>query len=491
MRLRNRRLVAALAPMLVFSGLLSTTAPREASSQSAPPPSLVAKELARLAAGSEVKGFHVGVEVVEIETGRVLAAAGEHQPLNPASNEKIVTAITVLSMLHPEFRVETGLFGPSTKGSVLSGSLVLRGYGDPSLRVGDLYAMALELKRDGVKRIDGGIIVDQRFFDDQYTPPAFDQQPGEWMPFRANVSALSLDENVLVATIRPSGGGVATVTIWPPGLVDVEGTVKLDEGKPTVQLALAKAEGNPQRMKAIVSGTIPGDVRGVTYYRRVEDPSLLGGYALKAVLTDLGIEVKGDVKVGSGGGTLLAKHKSAPLAALLLPVGKDSDNFYAETLLKVLGGEKKGKPATSAKGAEIVTEFLGKIGALDAGVTISNGSGLFDGNRATAHELATALRWAYREPSLHAEMLTQMSIGGIDGTLRGRFKSEHERRAIRAKTGTLDDAVALSGYVLAPPGKSAVAFSVLVNGCKGRVGVARGFADKIVEKIVKELWAGT
>src|SRR5439155_22144213 len=127
--------------------------------------------------------------------------------------------------LHPEYRFETGIYGPSTKGSVLSGALVLRGYGDPSLRAADLYTIALELKRDGVKRVDGGIVVDQRFFDDSYTPPAFDQQPGEWMPFRANVSALSVDENVLVATFRPGGGGAAIVTIWPPGYVDVEGTV--------------------------------------------------------------------------------------------------------------------------------------------------------------------------------------------------------------------------------------------------------------------------
>jgi len=139
----------------------------------------------------------------------------------------------------------------------------------------------------------------------------------------------------------------------------------------------------------------------------------------------------------------------------------------------------------------VLLDHLEKIGALDPGVEIKNGSGLFDANRATAHELATLLRWAYREPSIQPEMLAQLSIGGVDGTLRGRFKSQHDRRAVRAKTGTLDDSVALSGYVLAPPGKSPVAFSILIHNCKGRVGVARGFADKIVDKILKELWAGT
>ena len=98
------------------------------------------------------------------------------------------------------------------------------------------------------------------------------------------------------------------------------------------------------------------------------------------------------------------------------------------------------------------------------------------------------LRWAYREPAIHGEMLTQLSIGGVDGTLHGRFRGEHARRAVRAKTGTLDDAVALSGYVLAPAGRSAVAFSILINNCKGHVPQARGFADKLVAQIVKEVW---
>lgn len=490
----RRLLVRVAAPLSLLAAMVVASAPRTASSQATTPkPSAAQGELARLAANSEYKGFHVGVEAIEIDSGRVLVAGGEHQPLNPASNEKLVTTAAALHLLHPEHRFETGLYGPSTKGPVLSGAVVLKGYGDPSLTVGDLYEMALELKRDGVKRIDGGIVVDQRFYDEQYTPPAFEQQPNEWMPFRANVSAISLNENVIVATIRPGGGDHALVTFWPPGFVDVEGTVKLnDGGAANVQMQLGPSSSDPMRMKATVSGSIPADVRGVTYYRRAEDPRLLPGYALKAVLTDLGIEVKGDVRLGPATAhTLLAKHQSAPLAALLLPVGKNSDNFYAETILKVLGGEKKGKPAGTDGGADLATKFLAQIGALDTGVVVKNGSGLFDANRATAHELATLLRWVYREPSIQPEMLTQLSIGGVDGTLHGRFRSEHARRAVRAKTGTLDDAVALSGYVLAPPGRSPVAFSILINNCKGNVAKARGFADKLVAKIVHEVWGGS
>src|SRR5258708_31424611 len=133
--MRSSFRLAAVTAFALAAVQLGTT--RTASSQASAPSSNVAKTLAHLAANDEYKGFRVGVEVVEVETGRVLAAAGEHQPLNPASNEKIVTTLAVLSLLHPEHRFETGLYGSSSKGPVLSGAITLRGYGDPSLRVGD------------------------------------------------------------------------------------------------------------------------------------------------------------------------------------------------------------------------------------------------------------------------------------------------------------------------------------------------------------------
>jgi D-alanyl-D-alanine carboxypeptidase/D-alanyl-D-alanine-endopeptidase (penicillin-binding protein 4) len=490
----GRRRHAALRGTLALLVGLVLSAPRAASTQQKPASesSALASELMRLASSADVKGFHVGVEAIEIDSGRVLVAAGEHQALNPASNEKLVTTITALALLHPEHVFETGLYASTSRGPVISGAVVLRGYGDPSLGTGDLYEMALELKKQGIKRIDGGIVVDQRFYDELTTPPAFEQQPNEWAYFRAPVAAVSLDENVVVGMVRPGGGEGAVVQFWPPGFVDVEGTVRLsDGGGDTVRMAPGPAEADPKRMKVVVGGSIPRETRAIPHVKRVHDPQLLAGYALKAVFQDMGIEVRGEVRNGSpAAGTLLAKHKSLPLAALLLRVGKNSDNFYAEMIFKALAGERAKRPAGSADAADLAMKFLAKIGALDAGVAVKNGSGLFDANRATAHELATLLRWAYREPSIQPELLTQLSIGAADGTLHGRFKAEHARRAVRAKTGTLDDAIALSGFVLAPPGRSPVAFSILINNCKGRTAQARGFADRLVEKIAKDLWGG-
>ena len=131
----------------------------------------------------------IGVVLVDCETGNVLAQAGEHVVVNPASNAKLYTAAAALAILHGSHRYQTTLSGTIKSGAATG--LVLRGHGDPSLRTQDLWAMVQELKAHGVRRVEGDIVVDQRFFDEQTTPPAFEQQPNEWAAFRAPVSAVA------------------------------------------------------------------------------------------------------------------------------------------------------------------------------------------------------------------------------------------------------------------------------------------------------------
>lgn len=444
---------------------------------------------------ARLEGAQVGIAVLDVETGRLLAAVNEHLALNPASNAKLYTAGAALAILHGEHRYETTLSG-RLDGDAVHGPLVLRGYGDPSLTTSDLWDLVQELKSYGVRRVDGDVVVDQRFYDEQTTPPAFEQQPNEWAAFRAPVSAVALDENCVTMTVRPtSPGSPARVEIDPPGFVDVEGAIKTGDGggADTVQLALS---GNGSRMSAKLSGAVGGDSRVVRFTRRAEDPRLLAGYALRALLDRADVKVSGEVKLGSEAsaapavahsriGHVLAKHQSAPLSSLLYALGKQSDNFYAEMIFKTLGGEASARPAKSADAAAVVTKWLDRIGAGDAGLVIKNGSGLFDANRVTAWSTVEMLRWAWREPSVQPEYLAQLAIGGVDGTLHRRFRDELTKRRVRAKTGTLDDVITLSGYVLRDGGKAPLAFSILFNHVGGKQDGARHAADKLVELVAK------
>jgi len=442
---------------------------------------------ARAIAGDRaLEAGSVGVAILDVDSGRLLAAVNEHVALNPASNAKLYTAGAALAILRGEHRYETTLTG-KLEGDAIAGPLAIHGFGDPSLTTADLWSLVHELKAYGVRRVEGDVLVDQRFYDDQTTPPAFEQQPNEWAAFRAPVSAVAVDENCITLTVRPSAAGAgAHVEFDPPGFVDVDGSVRTSDegGADTVELALA---GNGPRMSAKVSGAISRDSKLVRYTRRAEDPRLLPGYALKALLEQADVKVSGDVKLGSGKGRVLAKHESEPLATLLYGLGKRSDNFYAEMVFKSLAGEARGRPAKTGDSSDVVTKWLDRIGASDQGVVIKNGSGLFDANRVTAWGTVQLLRWAWRDPEVQPEYLSQLSVGGVDGTLRKRFRPESTRRRVRAKTGTLDDVISLSGYVLRENGRGPVAFSILFNRVGGKQDGARHAADRLVDLVVR--WA--
>lgn len=490
--------LAALSLALTSADVSRADAPSADASKPASAPvagpksEKIAAAVAAIRATRGLEGAQIGVVVLDVESGAVLGALDEHALLNPASNAKIYTAAASLALLHGSHRYHTTLRG-STKGGAVDGPLVLRGEGDPSLRSADLWELAQGLKAHGVKRVDGDILVDQTAFDAETTPPAFEQQPSEWAAFRAPVAAVSVNENTVTLTVRPTRAGSAAVaTFDPPGFVDVTGSVKTGEsGADTVGLELA---GQGDRLSAKLSGAVAEDSRLVRYTRRVEDPRLLAGYALKAILEEAGVKVTGDVKLGTGGkGAVLARRSSEPLSTLLYALGKASDNFYAEMVFKSLGGEAKGRPAKSKDGAAVVTQWLERNGLSDKGLVIKNGSGLFDANRVTARSAAEVLRYALRDPVMSGEFLAHLSIGGVDGTLHRRFRGHKASRAIRAKTGTLDDAIALSGYVL-PPTKpkgrltGPIAFAFLANGVKGKGSAARAAADKLVEIIYDELY---
>jgi len=480
---------SALACLVAFARVASPDAPAQPSpapsAAASPPASGPIQAAVRALVNERVfKDASISLEVADVDTGQILASFHEHTAVNPASNAKLYTAAVALATLHGDHRFETVLLG-TVKGSSVTGNLVLRGYGDPSLTTVDLFALVQELKGAGVRQITGDVMVDQRFFDTETTPPGFEQQPGEWASFRAPVSAVALNENTVTLTVRPGDvGSPANVRFDPPGFVDVDGQVKTSEsGADSVGLELS---GNGSRLHAKVSGAVSRESHVVRYTRRVDDPQLLAGYALRALLEDAQIKVGGEVKLATGReGVVIARHESAPLSALLYSLGKQSDNFYAEMVFKSLGGEAKGRPAKSASGGEIVERWVARVGASDAGLVFKNGSGLFDSNRTTAASVVALLRAAWRDPTIQPEFVAQLSIGGVDGTLKHRFRTGHARRLVRAKTGTLEDAAALSGYLLSPTGHGALAFSILMNHVAGKVSAARAAADALVETMAR------
>ncbi len=235
----------------LFAGDLRPAPANAGPPASATPPLDVVPELDAaahaMASDRALGGASVGIAILDVDSGRMLAAVNEHLALNPASNAKLYTAGAALATLHGEHRYETTLSGN------LEGDAV-RVPRDPRLRRSVARHRGPVVARAGAEGVRGhagrrGHPRRPGFYDDQTTPPAFEQQPNEWASFRAPVSAVALDENCVTMTVRPSSGGNARVDFDPPGFVDVDGTIHTSSsgGADTVELALSRERRAPLR----------------------------------------------------------------------------------------------------------------------------------------------------------------------------------------------------------------------------------------------------
>lgn len=429
----------------------------------------------------------LGFALRDLGSGRELAGEGAGHAINPASNQKLITAAVALSELGPEYKFHVGVLG-KLEGGVAS-RLVIRANGDPTFSYEDLRGFGERLVALGLSKVAGDILVDQSAFDDKYTPPAFEQQPGEWAAFRAPVSAVSLDRNSTTLHVFPTQPGqLARVEFEPPGYVSVQGEVRTEKGKKRDHVGLT-LKPNGLLLGAQVSGGIPEGKTVVHITRRIENPEIYAGVVLKRVLTTLGVVVQGDVKRGGEDEAVeLVGRDSAKLSELTQQLGKASDNFYAETLFKTLGAVKRGKPGSADNGALVAVDWLKRRNLADDGLKIGNGSGLYDANRVSARTLTRLLEAAYLDPTISQSFQEQLAVGGLDGTLRTRFYALRNRRSVHAKTGTLNKVTALSGYVFGPEQETGVAFSILVAGTSAHAEI-RQRMDALVLEISDALWA--
>lgn len=199
--------------------------------------------------------------------------------------------------------------------------------------------------------------------------------------------------------------------------------------------------------------------RGRYYGRTSGEPALAAALLFRNALRHAGVSVGGaGLGKSRDADSMLASVESAPLAQIVAWMGRVSDNFTAELLLKQIGAAG-GEVGTSVDGAALVRSTLAGAGVPLAGVRLVDGSGLSSLDRLTARALAGVLRAAWADPDVRPYFIAALPVAGISGTLHDRMRTPPARGNVQAKTGTTSLASALSGYV-----KKRYIFSVLQNG---------------------------
>jgi serine-type D-Ala-D-Ala carboxypeptidase/endopeptidase (penicillin-binding protein 4) len=435
--------------------------------------------------GGRARGF-----ALDLESGAVLMRLESGVPVNPASTQKLLTAGAALSLLGPAYRFKTEVWLEPGEGSTVT-SLELVGGGAPDLTMRDVAEWAEALRHQGISSV-GAISVNQSLLVSSVWPPAYEEQPGEWAAFRAPISALALEKNALSLLVVPARESEpAHVWFSPPGLGTSSGGVTTGKSKSgdRVRWDLSLTKGSSS-LSSVLGGSLAEDAGPQKYSRRVEDPRLGPGLALKEQLTMLGIRVPGAVTLSDSRSKAAKKwrvSRSASLATLVRELGKDSDNFSAEMLAVALSDADtegpKGQAWSTERGIRVLKSWLTRIGLDPSRSTLRNGSGLFGANQVSPELLVGVLAHMARESGAAPEFESQLAIGGMDGTLRQRFGRAPWATRVRAKTGTLRDTDALAGYIYPSSGGLPIAFAIVVSGVNGEHGEARQRMDHVVEKL--------
>ncbi len=467
-----------LAISLVLLATSATSAPRPAARTDPAAKERDREQLRKVMAGiiarTPLKDARLSVQVVSLDDGSVVFAQGDGELLNPASNVKLFTSAAALSKLGPDYRFETEFLVEPDFREARDGKarvLYVKGKGDPTMTTEKLYGAVSELIHAGLKEV-GDVVLDESWFDTVREPPGFDQESGD-RSYLAPPGALSLNWNAVGVYLRPgdSPGAKASVELEPDSEyfnLDAQLlTGSRTQRRFTVSSGLDK---DHLHQKIEVRGFVPVDKLTWSVWKKIDQPALYFGYTLKALLKERGVKVKGRLRLGTAPNSARPLHiaVSDTLDIVLKRLDKLSSNFIAEQLVKTMGAEVKGAPGTTEKGIEVVEEYLQQdVGLSRGSYVMRNGSGLNDTNRFSASQVNRVLKKMWERFPTAPEYMSALGIAGKDGTVKYRFEGTDAVGRLRAKTGTLENVSALSGYVQAVGGERFV-FSILVNDFAGR-----------------------
>jgi D-alanyl-D-alanine carboxypeptidase/D-alanyl-D-alanine-endopeptidase (penicillin-binding protein 4) len=364
-------------------------------------------------------GPATGAHALDLTTGRVRFSKRADIPRVMMSNTKLFTTGAALEKLGPRRRFATTALGarPLSADGTLAGDLYLRGGGDPTFDDAPARELVARLQAAGLRHVAGSVVGDGSLFDSQLGPPGW-----------------QLNDT-------------------PPGPVSA---LQFNRG---------------------IEAQDP--IAGPQYST---DPPALAAAGLNAALVTAGITVDGAPATGltPQAARPLAAIESPPLATLVRLINKPSDNLFAETLARLLGGK-----GTMKAGVKAALRFGRKLGVK---AEIHTGSGAFPYPRAAPRQLVRLLV-ALRKLPTFAALKASLPVAGRDGTLADRMRNGPAEGRCQAKTGSnfsrvqAEQASVLSGYCRTLRGHLVV-FSLMMNAVPD-VLVARRLQDRMVEAIVR------
>lgn len=469
--------------------------PGPAPSAGAAPPSLDAV-VAGLVGSSGLKPGSVAVAVVDPRDGALLAGHRAGESALPASCLKVATTAAAMLSLGADYPLRTLLLAaPPARGqdpAAVPGDLWLVGRGDPGLSehgpeggtLAALDAFAAQAAGRGLRAVRGDLVFDASWFSGPRVHPSWTDAGASARWYAAEVDALLVNDGCVDVTVEPGAGpGLpGRLSLFPEtGILSLVNRTSTTAARAEHGFAFRL---DPGGTSLEVSGKVWTKSTGAKASAAVHDPALHCAEQVGRALARAGIRVEGVVRRPAegekppAGAAVVAEHRT-PLSLAAAVANTRSQNLWAETLMRVLGAERKGAGSFAA-GAEAMREALAAAGpSVAAGLRPVDGSGLSRENRASAESLARVLALAWRSPSRDAFFQGFARPG--TGTLDDRFREKRFEGRVFGKTGTLRGVSGLAGLALGQDGRP---FCFAVLGERVEVGAARRLQDAVVGALV-------
>lgn len=460
-------------------------------------------------AATGLKKASICVSVRDMVTGRVLADVNGDQPMLPASNMKVLTTGAALHTLGADFTFRTRLLRNGDQ-------LVVVGDGDPSfgdpvlleqmvftdpqgnqhrgMTVDGLLDYWVDaVKRAGVTQVRE-LVVDDRVFDRQFTHPTW---PADQLDnaYCAQISGLMFHTNLLHAYIAAAGGR-AELTRWEPAAPwlrvvnkSAAATKKNDSGVWVGRTDDASIFTLNGHIKSTLSEPVAVCVNDMPAFfarllaERLRAAGVTVGNARTAAPTD-----------PAANGTVLGPVIQTPLRTVVQRCNTDSQNMYAESLLKRIGYAKAGgAPGSWTNGAQALAAAIDeRLGAGSAAkwLVVSDGSGLSRGNRVAPHLVTAWLRSIGLDSAMREAFIESLAVAGETGTVSKRFKDLDTTKVFApCKTGYINGVSCLSGFVGPVGGQPRYAYSILCNDLTepNAVGKAKQMQERVVKALANAL----
>jgi D-alanyl-D-alanine carboxypeptidase/D-alanyl-D-alanine-endopeptidase (penicillin-binding protein 4) len=420
---------------------------------------------------------HIGLMVMDADSGKTIYQYQANQYFPPASVTKLFTAIAALKSLGPDYQFITTLNAEphSLQGQTLNGNLYIKFSGDPSLTSADLQQLFAHLTQNGVHKINGNIILVNTIFTPNLHALGVTYDDSMW-EFGAVADSIMLDGNSFNVQLDDQANYPVITKIMPNNFKVQSKLIWLNESNQNICTFQVQSASNDQ---ITLSGCLPHEISMLNL--AIPYPEKYAMDVVKNEIKTAGIKFNGAVQTGqmpTNASIILASHHSNSLSILTIHMLKVSDNLYAVALSKTMGIHKYGIGSDKA-GVAATMDYLQPY-ALPQ-YFLENGSGTSRYNLTSPTVMAMLLYNAKHDDAVSNSLMSALPIAGMDGTLQD-FPSTLLKGKIFAKTGTMDHVANLSGYMINQNGKMLV-FSLLMDDSALTDQQLHGLQAKILEQI--------